>query len=66
MQYGTPLQVVLAVVSIILLATQRWLLVWLVTGAAGAVVMGTPQVGGTGRGVSGVYQGLLDRVSEHM
>jgi hypothetical protein len=37
-------QVVVAVVCIINLATENWQMVWLVTGVVGAVVMGLPQV----------------------
>ncbi|EFN59045.1 hypothetical protein CHLNCDRAFT_56692 [Chlorella variabilis] len=45
LKFGTPMQVVLAVVSIVsLIAHDSWGFVWLVTGAASLVVMGLPQV----------------------
>ena len=37
-------QVVVAVVCIINLATQKWQVVWVVTAIVGTVVMGAPQV----------------------
>ncbi|KAL4432402.1 hypothetical protein ABPG77_001701 [Micractinium sp. CCAP 211/92] len=45
LKFGTPMQLVLAVVSIIsLILHDSWGLVWLVTGLASLVVMGAPQV----------------------
>ncbi|GAB4819177.1 hypothetical protein N2152v2_006223 [Parachlorella kessleri] len=44
LKFGTPMQVVVAVVCIINLATQKWQVVWVVTAIVGTVVMGTPQV----------------------
>jgi fumarate reductase subunit C len=45
LKFGSPMQIVLAVVSIVsLILHDSWGLVWLVTGLASLVVMGAPQV----------------------
>lgn len=45
LKFGTPMQLVLAVVSIVsLILHDNWGLVWLVTGLASLVVLGAPQV----------------------
>lgn len=45
LKFGTPMQVVLAVVAVVsLIANDNWLFIWLVTGIAGLVVMGAPQL----------------------
>jgi hypothetical protein len=42
LKFGTPMQIVLAVVSILVLSVD-WKIVWLVTGVAGSVILGAPQ-----------------------
>ncbi len=50
LRFGSPMQVLLAVVSIVsLLLPDQWYLVWAVTGVVGAVVLSAPQVAETAR-----------------
>ena len=46
LRFGTPLQLILAVVSIAVLSAgpSHWPLVWLVTGIIGVVLLALPQV----------------------
>lgn len=44
LKFGTPMQFVVGIVCIVNLATQKWQIVWAVTGIVGIVVLGTPQL----------------------
>lgn len=46
LKFGTPMQVVLAVVSIasLIAGNSKWPFVWLVTGVAGGVLLSLPQI----------------------
>lgn len=46
LKMGSPMQIVLAVVSIVTLAlgTGQWHIMWIITGVSGGVILGAPQV----------------------